>query len=210
MGVAILPPDINISLAGWTPKNGELRYGLASIKGVGDRAVAALVSGRPYSGVDDFLRRANQRVLNAGTLDALCKGGAFDSLHGRAGLLRDLPKLVERASEERVLRCQGQFTLYPAPLTPSPGAVESRQQYRDWEKELLGIELSEDRVRVILPRVLSPDEWRWVWQVLATNPGNSEAEVSYLTWNVPVVGGVKLGDPLRRALEALGLTLEIR
>lgn len=79
MGYAVLPPDINESKVGFTMGRGSVRYGLASVKGIGPAVVEAIVPGQPYTSWPDFLERKGP-ACNAGHLKTLAHIGAFDSL----------------------------------------------------------------------------------------------------------------------------------
>ncbi|MGA5598452.1 DNA polymerase III subunit alpha [Streptomyces cellulosae] len=81
LGVDVLPPDINHSGSGFTtdPEQYAVRYGLSSVKGVGDVAVKALVEGQPYASWGDFEERKSPKA-NAGVVALLARVGAFDSL----------------------------------------------------------------------------------------------------------------------------------
>ncbi|MEO8976819.1 MAG: OB-fold nucleic acid binding domain-containing protein, partial [Casimicrobiaceae bacterium] len=87
-GIAILPPDINSSAYRFEPIDGtRIRYGLGGIKGTGAHAVEALVAARdadgPFASLADFCRRVDKRAVNRRAVEALIKGGAFDSVEPR-------------------------------------------------------------------------------------------------------------------------------
>ncbi|MFL6782944.1 MAG: DNA polymerase III subunit alpha, partial [Sphingomicrobium sp.] len=83
-GVECLPPDINASHAYFTVENGAVRYALGALKGVGEKAMEALVEererGGPFKSLEDFAARIDPRVLNRRQLESLAAGGAFDGL----------------------------------------------------------------------------------------------------------------------------------
>lgn len=76
-GIAVLPPSINLSEAGFTPTKRGIRYGLEGIRDIGTSVVDGITKGRPYSGIDDFLQRAPGACLSAKTLPALLWSGAL-------------------------------------------------------------------------------------------------------------------------------------
>ena len=87
MGVPVKGPDINESDVKFTVnKNGEIRYALSAIKGVGEAAVEAIVQERkangPYTTIYDLTRRASARAINKKALESLGYAGAFDSFTG--------------------------------------------------------------------------------------------------------------------------------
>jgi DNA polymerase-3 subunit alpha len=81
LDVEVLPPDINTSGPGFTadPERYAVRYGLGSVKGVGDVAVKALVETQPYASWEDFETRKSPKA-NAGVVALLARIGAFDTL----------------------------------------------------------------------------------------------------------------------------------
>jgi DNA polymerase III subunit alpha len=101
MGIRILPPDINTSMSGWTPKTydyailetdgnryiGEIRYGLTSIAGVREESVEEVIVHRPYASLQDFLSKVNGTKVNKTKVEALIKAGTFDSLTNNRNLL---------------------------------------------------------------------------------------------------------------------------
>ena len=86
MGIEVLGPDVNESGYQFTVnKRGQIRFGLGAVKGVGEAAVEAIVTGRngedgPYSNVFDLLRRVNLRSANKKAIESLAYAGAFDNL----------------------------------------------------------------------------------------------------------------------------------
>ena len=83
MGIKVLGPDVNESFSDFTPnKEGQIRFGLAGVKGVGEAAVEGLIKEReekgPFSGIWDFSERVSQRSINKKTLESLAAAGAFD------------------------------------------------------------------------------------------------------------------------------------
>lgn len=83
MGIKVLGPDINESNKGFSPnKNGEIRFGLGGLKGVGDAALDNIIETRNKDGVYqhifDFITRLNSKSVNKKTLENLAYSGAFD------------------------------------------------------------------------------------------------------------------------------------
>ena len=81
-GVNVAPPDINKSTYTFSPdiENNTIRYGLSGITKVGEELVKAIMDGRPYASVDDFLRRIK---INKPQMVNLIKSGAFDCFGDR-------------------------------------------------------------------------------------------------------------------------------
>ncbi len=84
MGVAILPPDINLSYTNFSVHDGKIRFGLAAIKGVGreviDQIIAEREAGGKFTSLADLCRRIN---INRRILEGFIRSGALDSLGGR-------------------------------------------------------------------------------------------------------------------------------
>ncbi len=82
-GIKVLPPDVNSSKAEFTPINGDIRFGLVGVRGVGQAVADAIIAEReangPYTSLHDFVNRLDAKCYNRKTLEALIKGGAFDS-----------------------------------------------------------------------------------------------------------------------------------
>jgi DNA polymerase-3 subunit alpha len=87
MGMEVLGPDINESNVKFTVnKDGNIRFGLGAIKGVGESAVLQLIDEREkngiYKDIYDLAERANLNSLNKKNLEAMAVGGAFDCFSG--------------------------------------------------------------------------------------------------------------------------------
>jgi DNA polymerase-3 subunit alpha len=85
MGLVVLGPDVNESGQKFTVNaKGEIRFGLAAMKGIGTNAVKGLIKEREengeYKSVFDFVKRVELRAVNRKSIETLVLGGAFDSL----------------------------------------------------------------------------------------------------------------------------------
>jgi DNA polymerase-3 subunit alpha len=84
MGINVLGPDVNESFQKFTVnKKGDVRFGMAAIKGVGAGAVADIVKARengPFKDVFDFAERVNLQSVNKKNIEGLASAGAFDSM----------------------------------------------------------------------------------------------------------------------------------
>ncbi len=83
MHIPVLGPDVNESSTAFVAnKKGEIRFGMAGIKNVGEAAVKSIVAGRiangPYSSIFDMTRRINSHMVNKRCMESLAKAGAFD------------------------------------------------------------------------------------------------------------------------------------
>lgn len=82
MGLKVLGPDINESQKGFAVyRQGEIRFGLGGLKGVGEAAIEGIIDERKkgsYKSIFDLVKRANQRAVNKKSLECLAYSGAFD------------------------------------------------------------------------------------------------------------------------------------
>ena len=84
MGIATLGPDVNESYHKFgVNKKGEIRFGLAAIKGMGDSVAQTIIDERekngPYKDIFDFVQRINFSQVNRRAFEALALSGGFDS-----------------------------------------------------------------------------------------------------------------------------------
>jgi len=86
LGMSVMGPDVNESDLTFTVnKDGNIRFGLGGVKGVGEGAVIAIVEERKkngkYKSVFDFIERVNLTACNKRTIESLALCGAFDEFH---------------------------------------------------------------------------------------------------------------------------------
>ncbi len=152
MGIAVLPPDINVSGKNFTPSESGIRFGLGAIKNVGGSAIesveAARVSGGRFQTLYDFCERVNLSSVNRRMIESLIRAGAMDSLVGnRAQLFAAVEAAMETGQRAWKDRESGQAGLFgdfggdDAPVeAPLPDVPEwSKPEKLSGEKELLGI-----------------------------------------------------------------------
>jgi DNA polymerase III subunit alpha len=91
LGVTVMRPDVNESVAEFAAVGDDVRFGLRSVRNVGDNVIEAIVAARKSKGkftsFTDFLDKVDLPALNKRAIESLVKAGAFDSLgHTRKGL----------------------------------------------------------------------------------------------------------------------------
>ena len=109
MDVPVLAPDINVSEADFSVKEGAVVYALGAIRNVSLSAMEALVEERvangPFRDLFDFAERVDPRLLNKRTLENMARAGAFDSIEpdrARAfAAAETLCAMAAKAQEER-------------------------------------------------------------------------------------------------------------
>ena len=84
MGLSVLAPDVNESYNDFTVNShGQIRFGIAAIKGVGEAAVEKIIEERekngPYKDVYDFFERIDYKSVNKKTIENLVTAGGLDS-----------------------------------------------------------------------------------------------------------------------------------
>lgn len=163
MGTPVLGPDVNESTYKFTVnKNGEIRFGLGAVKGVGEGAVEAIVNERKENGnfvsIFDLTKRVDLRAANKRTFENMALAGGFDSFENvhRAVYFSDtgdgmtfLEKALKFGSTHQEALHSSQVSLFgeasevdmPEPEIPRAtewGTMEKLSR----EKEVVGIYLS--------------------------------------------------------------------
>jgi DNA polymerase-3 subunit alpha len=93
MGVHILPPDINLCGKEFSVDNGDIRFGLGAVKGVGVQAIDSIIRTRevgPFATIEDYMNRVDTKKVNKKVTENLIKAGAFDSLGETDGSINSL------------------------------------------------------------------------------------------------------------------------
>ncbi len=145
------------------PPRSAIRYGLGAIKNVGEGPVGEILRARgegPFTTLEDFCRRVDLRQINKRVLECLIKVGAFDTLVERAKALAVLDRMMTFSARTWEARDVGQGSLFDLfEFVEEPAAVDSlfdpppaiepvpAKQALDWEKELLGVYVSEHPLR---------------------------------------------------------------
>jgi DNA polymerase III subunit alpha len=164
MGIEILPPDVNLSDHEFMVVEGNIRFGLDAVKGVGYAAVEAIKrareAGGPFTSLWDFCERVDARAVNKRAIEALVKCGAFGSTGAtRRGML-DVLDAAQAAGQKTQLDAQiGQGSIFDlgglggddgsngsafAPAHPPIPAHEyERTELLSMEKESIGLFITE-------------------------------------------------------------------
>jgi len=125
MDIEVMAPDINESGVDFTPlykghgpeKKGVIRFGLAAVKGVGEKAVEQVIAAREKTGrfksLFHFCENVDLRAVNKQVIEALIKAGAFDRLGGnRAQMMTGLEKAMEIGAGFQADRHNGQMNFF--------------------------------------------------------------------------------------------------
>ncbi len=164
MGIEVLPPDVNVSAAGFAVVDGKIRFGLSAVKNVGDAAVDAVIAARgddgPIGSIWSFCERVDPQVANKRALESLVKAGALDSTGDtRQGMLAVLEAALASGSRYHADRLTGQGSIFDldgdgeestngqhgrASQHPAvPDGEFERRELLGLEKEALGLYVSE-------------------------------------------------------------------
>lgn len=163
MGISVLGPDVNESNIKFTVnKEGNIRFGLGAIKGVGKNAAAEIVKERkqngPFTDIFDFVERVDLYSVNKKNLEALAISGSFDNFenikreqyfaetNSGSTFTEDLIRYGNRVSQEKNTTQQSlfgeaenfEFAKPAAPIVQEWSKVDKLKK----EKELVGVYIS--------------------------------------------------------------------
>jgi DNA polymerase-3 subunit alpha len=152
MGIAVEPPDINVSDANFTPHGQAIRFGLAAVKNVGGNAIESIGAARKkldrnFKSFYEFCEEVDLRLLNKRVLESLIKSGAMDGFGRRAQLMQALDTAIEQAQKMQRDAESGQHGLFGVFADETAQqANDALPNVPDWdehtrlaaEKEILG------------------------------------------------------------------------
>lgn len=163
MGVQVLGPDVNESDIKFSVNTqGEVRFGLSGIKGVGEKAVESIIEERlekgMYKDLYDFARRSNTRTVNKKAYESFVYSGAFDDFGyhraqyffvGINDKMNGIEKVIKYANDFQNNESSSQSSLFggsvadlilePAlPVAPEWSLIDKLK----YEKDAIGIFLS--------------------------------------------------------------------
>jgi DNA polymerase-3 subunit alpha len=161
MDVEVMAPDINDSDVDFTPlyketgqgSKGVIRFGLAAVKGVGEKAVEHMIAARRrigrFQSLFHFCENVDLRAVNKQVIEALIKGGAFDRLGGnRHQMMVALERAMEVGASLQQDKINGQMNFF-GQMTKETDYAEDHKQLPDvppwpevqmlaFEKQVLG------------------------------------------------------------------------
>ncbi|NOZ07130.1 MAG: DNA polymerase III subunit alpha [Chloroflexi bacterium] len=168
LGIAVLPPAVNKSAISFTIESttdaegnekSAIRFGLGAIKNVGEGPIAAILTARdeggPFTSVDDLCERVDLRQVNRRMLECLIKAGALDHFGSREKLLAATERMISASTQKHQAADIGQLSLFDTIPQTDAGSTGSlldnlgpvdpipSQEKLAWEKELLGLYISE-------------------------------------------------------------------
>ena len=151
MGIEILPPDVNVSDHEFVVVDGNIRFGLDAVKGVGYAAVEAIKAAREdgaFTSLWDFCERVDARTVNKRAIEALIKCGAFGSTGAtRKGMLAVLDSAQAAGQKTQQDAQIGQGSIFDLGGSAAPTTPPRRSRARPTRHPGRGVE--------------GPSCWRW-------------------------------------------------
>ena len=165
LGIEILKPDINKSYLRFTVDSGNIRFGLGSIKNVGNDPVEKIITERDENGeyktFVDFCERIAEKGVNKKCIESLIKAGVFDEFEQtRATLLASFENIIDTIQSTKKKGMEGQFSMFDLTSGTAEKSSENENNLNEFkynfaekeelsereilslEKEMLGIYLS--------------------------------------------------------------------
>jgi DNA polymerase-3 subunit alpha len=168
MGIEILPPDVNLSDHRFIVVDGNIRFGLDAVKGVGFAAVEAIKAAREdgdFEDIFDFCERIDSRAVNKKAIEALIKCGAFGSTGAtRMGMLSVLEQAQAAGQKAQQDAAVGQGSIFDLGIkledgaagtaarpshSPIPAGEFEQHELLAMEKESIGLFVSDHPLKAL-------------------------------------------------------------
>jgi len=187
--ITLLPPDINSSKYTFVVENdGEIRYGLGAIKGVGEKAALAIEKERlkngPYTDFYNFLERAGRGNVNKRVMEALVKAGVLDSLNdNRAQLFEGIASGLDYVAKFRKKQMENVSVLGDSLFDDAPVKKKKR---------------AKKVVEVIKPSLVETQKWDELTLIKNEKAvmGYSYSSNPYSTYYTVLLDGFDVATPL--------------
>ncbi len=165
MGIEVLPPDVNTSSWDFSIEDREghssaIRFGLGAVKNVGQGPVELILEARKdgsFKDLNDFSHRVDLRTAGKRAMESLIRVGALDSLGQRMAMYQALDQIMAISASHFKAEQAGQMSFFGMEngieeeiTLPVVYNVDSRQQL-EWERELLGLYVSDHPLSPYLP-----------------------------------------------------------
>ncbi len=167
MSIEILPPDVNSSewdfcIEDYPDGRSAIRFGLGAVKNVGNTPVELIFQARQSGGfkdLNDFLRRVDLHSVGKRSLECLAKVGALDRFGPRRSLLEVIDNMISVSNSHfRAAEC-GQLSIFGSAagleeeIHLPEGILLDRRMQLEWEKELMGMYISDHPISPYLPLI---------------------------------------------------------
>ncbi len=163
IGIEVLPPHINESFGEFAVvRNDEdinskrVRFGLNAIKNVGTVVAEEIVlerkRGGKYTSLENFVERVKTKDLNKKSLEALIKVGALEGFGEKNQLLESIEAILQYGKNLKTIAethsssLFGEMTMETSTIKLSPTLIATKKMTQSWEKELLGLYVSDHPV----------------------------------------------------------------
>ncbi len=155
MGIRVLPPDVNYSIAMFAAVGTDIRFGMAAVRNVGTAVVESIIAARTakgaFTGFSDFLRKVPVNVCNKRVIESLIKAGAFDAFdHPRRGLMLIHEQAIDAIIDVKRNEAIGQDSLFGDDEetaatfdVPVPDGEWDKATLLAFEREMLGLYVSD-------------------------------------------------------------------
>lgn len=162
MGIQVLQPDVNESLANFAATGTKIRFGMTAVRNVGANVVDSIIAAREAKGAftdfRDFLDKIDISACNKRVIESLIKAGAFDSFGlARRALYECHTTAVESMTELKRSQAAGQFDLFGSEMGQSDSSLEvglgvivdsslsewAKSTLLAYEREMLGLYVSD-------------------------------------------------------------------
>jgi DNA polymerase-3 subunit alpha len=172
-GIEVLPPDVNVSGIDFTVEQCEdgreaIRFGLGAIKNLGRGAAESILGTRAkldqgrFASLEEFTSAIDWTAVNKRAVEAIGKAGGLDAFGSRGAVLARLENAITAGQAARKAADRGQMGLFDMGAIESApkSTMESSAAYvevdqrtlLDWEKEHLGLFLSDHPLTKIFER----------------------------------------------------------
>ena len=160
MGINVLAPDVNESIAAFSAVGKDIRFGLGAVRNVGLNVVDGIATARVEKGrfttFHDFLRKVPAVVCSKRVIESLIKAGAFDTLgNTRRALVEIHEEAVDAQASLKKNEAVGQVDLFGSLFDSDPavedsfgGSVPDRPEWAKkeklaYERDMLGLYVSD-------------------------------------------------------------------
>lgn len=160
MGINVLAPDVNESIAAFSAVGKDIRFGLGAVRNVGLNVVDGIATSRAdkgrFTSFHDFLRKVPAVVCSKRVIESLIKAGAFDSLgNTRRSLVEIHEEAVDAQASLKKNEAVGQVDLFGSLFDSDPdvqdtfgGNVPDRPEWAKkeklaYERDMLGLYVSD-------------------------------------------------------------------
>jgi len=158
MNIEVLPPDVNTS--GWDftiedrpDQKPAIRFGMGAVKNVGLAPVQMILAARqdgPFADLTDFSQRVDLRSVGKRAMESLIKVGALDAFGSRRAMLDSLDRILSVSASHFKALQNGQMSFFGSVggmeeqiILPDAGLVVDRREMLEWERELIGLYVSD-------------------------------------------------------------------